>query len=131
MNWDAGLVAYEVQQVLAVVDWFDRDTDRPVGVMGWGEGGLLALYAGALDRASRVSASAATFDSRQSIWQEPIDRNVFGLLEQFGDAEIATLVAPRHLIIEAARGPGVELPGQGGAPARLAVAGVGGRRRPK
>ena len=43
-----------------------------------------------------------------------MDRNVFGLLEQFGDAEVAAMIAPRSLIIEAARGPEVTLPGGGG-----------------
>ena len=30
--------------------------------------------------------------------KQPIDRNVFGLLEQFGDAELASLIAPRTLV---------------------------------
>jgi dienelactone hydrolase len=131
-----GLIGYEVQQVLAVVDWFaadaaavgsDHSSDnrdepaatRPIGVLGWGEGGLLALYCGALDDRILSVGVSGYFDNRQSIWQEPIDRNVFGLLEQFGDAELATMIAPRHLTVEAARGPVAELPGQGGAPARL------------
>ncbi len=25
----------------------------------------------------------------KQVWQDPVDRNVFGLLEQFGDAELA------------------------------------------
>ena len=41
-----------------------------------------------------------------ALWSQPISRNVFGLLERFGDAELAALVAPRPLIIEAAVGPG-------------------------
>ncbi len=32
-------------------------------------------------------------------------RNIWGLLRKFGDAEIAGLVAPRALIIEASKGP--------------------------
>ena len=90
-----------------------------IGVMGWGEGGLLALYSAAIDSRIDVACVSGYFDSRQNIWQEPVSRNIFGLLEQFGDAEIATLVTPRTLIIEAARAPEVELPGKGGAPARL------------
>ncbi len=114
-----GLIAYELQQILAAVDWMSATADRPVGVIGWGEGGLLSPYAGALDQRIQSVGVSGYFDSRQSIWQEPIDRNVFGLLEQFGDAELASLVAPRRLIIEAARGPETVFPGQGGAPARL------------
>ena len=45
---------------------------------------------------------------------------MFGLLEQFGDAEVASLIAPRVLIVEAAKGPEYVIsPGTGGAPGRL------------
>jgi len=119
----AHVIGLELQKVLAIVDWFyaksSPDATR-VGVVGWGEGGLLALYAGALDERIRVVGVSGYFDSRQNIWQEPIDRNVFGLLEQFGDAELASLIAPRSLIIEAAKGPQVIIPpGTGGAPGRI------------
>lgn len=116
-----GLIGYEMQQVLAIVDWYagQRKADQPIGVIGWGEGGLLALYCGAVDtRIDRVCVSGY-FGSRQRIWNEPIDRNVFGLLEQFGDAELASMIAPRRLIVEVAEGPTNVLPGNGGAPAEL------------
>ena len=92
---------------------------RKIGVMGYGEGGLLALYAGALDQRIDAVAVSGYFDSRQNIWQEPIDRNVFGLLKQFGDAELMSLVTPRSIIIEACKAPELTLPSEGGAPARL------------
>jgi dienelactone hydrolase len=125
-----GLVGYEVQKVLACIDWFSkapspqpsprgRGSSAKIGIIGWGEGGLIALYAGALD--SRVDAVCVSgyFDSRNNIWQEPIDRNIFGLLEQFGDAELASMIAPRALVVEAARGPEETIPGGRGAPARV------------
>jgi hypothetical protein len=99
---------------------------RPkVGVAGYGEGGLIALYAAALD--PRISAALVSgyFDSRQRIWEEPIYRNVFGLLEEFGDAEIASLIAPRSLIVEYSPVPKVDGPPKpsagrtGAAPGRL------------
>jgi len=117
------LIGYEVQKVSAAVDGFVRESgaqDPRIGVIGWGEGGLLALYAGALDTRIGAVCVSGYFDSRQSVWQEPVYRNVFGLLEQFGDAELAGLVAPRALIVEAAGGPQVVVPpGTGGAPGRL------------
>jgi dienelactone hydrolase len=119
------LVGYEVQKILALIDAMDAqfkrrgiDTQR-YAVMGWGEGGLLALYSAALDQRIDVTCVSGYFDSRQDAWQEPVSRNVFSLLEQFGDAEIASLVAPRALIIEAARGPELELTGGAGAPIAL------------
>ncbi|HTI72518.1 MAG TPA: hypothetical protein VMF06_21260 [Candidatus Limnocylindria bacterium] len=119
------LIGYEVQKVLSAVDWYAGQTPtnavaRPVGVIGWGEGGLLALYAGAIDPRLRAVGVSGYFNNRNHVWEEPLDRNVFGLLDQFGDAEVASLVAPRALIIEAARGPEVVVSGQGGGgPARL------------
>ena len=116
------LIGYEVQKVLAAVDWCDRNREgqTKIGVFGYGEGGELALYAGALDPRIDTVGVSGYFDDRRDIWQQPIDRNVFGLLEQFGDAELAAMVAPRPLVIEASRGPEVTLSGKGGgAPARL------------
>src|SRR5439155_13685897 len=46
------LIGYELQKVLAAVDWFTKEAgkEKPkIGVIGYGEGGMLALYAGALD----------------------------------------------------------------------------------
>jgi len=116
-----GLTGYEVQEVLAAVDWMARDRTNcgKIGVMGWGEGGMIGLYASAIDPRIDATVVSGYFDSRQNIWQEPLDRNVFGLLEQFGDAELASLIAPRPLIVEASRGPEAEFPGGRGAPARI------------
>jgi dienelactone hydrolase len=117
------LIGYEVQKVLAGVDWFANEAgqqDARIGVIGWGEGGLLALHAAALDTRIDATCVSGYFDSRQNVWQEPLDRNVFGLLEQFGDAELASMIAPRALIVEAARGPEVVVPPKlGGGPGRL------------
>jgi len=117
------LIGYEVQKVLAGVDWFTKEAgqeDARVGVIGWGEGGLTALYAAALDTRIDAACVSGYFDSRQNVWREPLDRNVFGLLDQFGDAELAAMIAPRSLIVEAARGPEVVVPPKlGGGPGRL------------
>jgi len=122
------VIGYEVQKVLAGVDWFAKQRaaapphDKAIGVIGWGEGGMLALYAAALDNRIAAVSTSGYFDSRQNVWQEPLERNVFGLLEQFGDAELASMVAPRRLTIEVAMGPEyVVPPGTGGGPGRLAT----------
>ena len=102
------IIGYEVQKVLSGVDWFSKEAGpapAKIGVIGWGEGGMLALLAGALDPRIDAVCVSGYFDSRQNVWQEPIYRNVFGLLEQFGDAELAAMIAPRRLVVEAARGP--------------------------
>jgi dienelactone hydrolase len=107
------IIGYEVQKVLAAVDWFSSDAagDKlPIGVIGYGEGGLLAFYAGALDARIDAVCVSGYFQSRQQVWAEPVYRNVWNLLREFGDAEIASLVAPRSLIVEAGRGPEVSSP---------------------
>lgn len=114
------LIGYELQAVLSVTEWMNRtNPDRPVGVAGYGEGGMLALYAAAVEPTIDAAFVSGFFGPRERMWNEPIDRNVFGLLEQFGGAELATLVFPRALIIEASAGPRVILPSEGGAPAEL------------
>lgn len=115
------LIGYELQKVFSAVDWLAREGGEGarIGVAGWGEGGLLALHAAVLDERIDATAVSGYFGDRRSVWREPLDRNVFGLLQQFGDAELAAMVAPRMLIIEAAKGPELTLPSEGGAPARL------------
>jgi dienelactone hydrolase len=112
------IIGYEVQKVLAVVDQLTRESgsgdaaagDPAITVAGYGEGGLLALYAAALDPRIDATLVSGYFDSRQNLWQEPIYRNVFALLDEFGDAELASLVAPRPLVIEASAAPQVTGP---------------------
>ncbi len=111
------IIGYEVQKVLAAVDFLashrareGNASPRAIGVAGCGEGGLVALYAAALDPRIDATLVSGYFDSRQNLWQEPIYRNVFGLLDAFGDAELASLVAPRALVVEACRGPQVDGP---------------------
>jgi dienelactone hydrolase len=95
-------IGYEVQKVLAAVDWFrlQNDSQVPIGVCGYGEGGLVAFYAGALDPRIDAVLVSGYFDSRQKVWSEPIYRNVWSLLRRFGDAEVASMILPRGLIIE-------------------------------
>ena len=104
------VIGYEVQTVLAAVDWFKRKSNNgvEVGVAGYGEGGLLAFYAAATDTRIDAALVSGYFDSRQTVWSEPIYRNVWGLLREFGDAELATLIAPRGLVVEYTTVPTVD-----------------------
>lgn len=93
------LIGYELHKVFAALDALQVDGDRPIGVYGRGEGGLLALYAAAIDRRIKGVAVAGYFGPRESRWIEPADRNVFGIQTIFGDAEMARLIAPRQLFV--------------------------------
>jgi len=96
------VIGYEVQCVMAAVDWFRKQhgAGAKIGVCGYGEGGLTAFYTAALDERVASTLVSGYFDSRQKVWAEPIYRNVWGLLREFGDAEIAGLILPRGLVIE-------------------------------
>src|SRR5579871_2688500 len=105
------VIGYEVQKVLAAVDWFCREKDHSsVGVFGFGEGGLLALYAAAFDPRIRASVVSGYRGPHVSSWQEPIYRNLFGIAREWGTAQLALLVMPRHLILDCSKGP------EGGGP---------------
>lgn len=128
MAYEAGrhIIGYEVQKVLAAVDWFAASKpEAPIGVAGYGEGGLVALMAAALDERIGAALVSGYFGPREDMWQEPIYRNVWRYLSDFGDAGVAALVAPRALIVETAREPEVAGPPpetkqrRGAAPGRI------------
>ncbi len=96
------VVGYEAQTVMAAVDWLRQHHGDSVkiGLCGHAGGGLTAFYTAALDTRVDAALVSGYFDSRQRVWAEPIYRNVWGLLREFGDAEIAGLILPRPLVIE-------------------------------
>jgi len=95
------LIGYEVQKVLAAVDWACREKDHaPVAVFGYGEGGLIALYAGALDDRVAITGISGSFGPRENIADEPIYHNVWGLLTEFGDGDVLRLIFPRPVVVE-------------------------------
>ena len=114
-SYDMGrhIIGYEIQKIEAAVDWLKSQhagKKLKVGVAGYGEGGLLALYAAALNEQIDVAMVSGYFDSRQQMWQGPIYRSLFGFLKEFGDAEVASLIAPRTLIVEPSQGPNIPDP---------------------
>jgi cephalosporin-C deacetylase-like acetyl esterase len=109
------IIGYEVQKVLAAVDLYERmNTSEkrsiPIGIVGVGEGGLVAFYSAAIDPRIKSTWVSGYFGSREELWREPIYRNVWSLLVEFGDAEIASLVLPRALVIEVARATEIKGP---------------------
>lgn len=99
------IIGFEVQKVLAAIDLFEQfsSLELPIGVAGVGEGALIGLYAAALDARIDSTLVSGYFQQREDLWREPIYRNVWRLLTEFGDAELAGMVAPRRLVIEACR----------------------------
>jgi dienelactone hydrolase len=124
-------LGYEVQKVAAAVDAIRGPAatlltpDAKIGLAGYGTGGRLALLASAIDDRIDCTFVSGAFGPREQMWQEPIDGNLQGLLREFGDAELAAMIAPRDLIIEGALVPaftGPPAPRQGrsgAAPGRI------------
>jgi dienelactone hydrolase len=122
------IIGYEIQKVLNLVSWFARDLDHPpVGVIGYGEGGLIALYSGALEPRIQVTVvSGYPFDHRHKGWEEPIYRNVWSLLPEFRDEQLRYLFLNRgglfyeHSLPPKVDGPPTPRDGhRGAAPGRI------------
>ena len=134
------VIGYEVQKVLAAVDLMSqlntaKNETRPISIVGIGDGGQIALYSAALDNRLASVLVSGYFQPREGVWQEPIDRNVWRQLLEFGDAEIAGMIAPRPLVIEACAIPETEGPlpvkaGRrgGAAPGQIKTASLGAVR---
>jgi cephalosporin-C deacetylase-like acetyl esterase len=119
------IIGYEVQKVLAAVDYFSRTApSTPIHIYGRGEGGLVALYSAALDERISRTVVSGCFGPMETLWQQPIYRNVWGLLREFGGAEVARLILPRRLLIEAAHYPEVAGPPPEREPRRGAAPGA-------
>ncbi len=103
-------IGYEVQKVQSALDWLKQrcGDEAKIGVLGYAEGGLIAFYAAAVDPRIDAVLVSGYFDNRQKVWQEPVYRNVWALLQEFGDAEIATLIAPRGLVVEYSTTPKID-----------------------
>lgn len=116
------ILGYEIQKVLATVDWFARmDSTPPIGVIGYGEGGLVALYSAAVDPRIQITFASGCFAPWENTWEQPIYRNVWRLLREFGAAEVCALQSAQgKLLVEAGpwpdvKGPPPPRPGRAGA----------------
>jgi hypothetical protein len=126
------LIGYEVQKVMSAIDWLRSTSQvsgrpenqperaRPLKLIGLGEGGRSALFTAALDSRVDQLTLCGSFGPMEQLWREPIDRNVFGLLSEFGGAELLTMVAPRPVwLIQAAVANQVLNSSSGGAPGNI------------
>jgi dienelactone hydrolase len=126
--WRAGfemgrsLLGHEVQEVLNSVDAYrEAQPDVKIGLLGSGEGGLIALLAAALDSRITSVAVEGVFGPSDAQWEWPIDRTVFGLQREFGMAELAAMISG-SVCVRSSAWPEVRLTDAGGgAPGRIAA----------
>ena len=109
------VIGYEIRKIEAVLNWFEIENAKspdplPIGLIGYHEGGLLALHTAALNPRVQSTLVSGYFNDRKQVWKEPIYRNIFGQLNQLGDAELSALISPRSLVIEHATIPAITVP---------------------
>ena len=145
LSFESGrtLLGFEVQKVLAAVSALDAlshqmsdnavakmigaeigggGSSAYIGVLGSGEGGVIALRAAALDSRIRAVFLHGSFGVPKS--DEPIYRNIFGGRRMFTDAGLATLMAPRPLFVTVGGGPEIAGPPTTSGNRRVAAPGV-------
>ncbi|MFM8285918.1 MAG: alpha/beta hydrolase family protein, partial [Planctomycetaceae bacterium] len=113
-------LGFELQQARSALDLLERLIAGPppggigaapvtessgLGLIGWGEGARVALLTAACDERVRSTLASGSFAPRESTWTEPLDRNVWRLLTEFGDAELLLLSNSGSVVIEACQGP--------------------------
>jgi cephalosporin-C deacetylase-like acetyl esterase len=114
------VLGHEVAVVQSAIDSIKRlYPELPIGIVGWGEGGWIALHSAAIDKRIDVALVSGHFAPRNRVWQEPMHRNIHGLLPHYSDAPLAALVAPRKLVVDLSPGPEVVIQGNGAAPGRI------------
>jgi dienelactone hydrolase len=93
------ILGYEIQKVLAGVDWMQAQSKPEaaalVAVAGYGEGGLIARLATAVDERIKYVIPMGHGGPAEAMWAEPIYRNIWGYLREFGTAELYRLILPR------------------------------------
>ncbi len=101
------MVGWRVWDVIRTLDLLEATPGvdpRRLALMGISGGGTVALYAAALDeRVAAAVLSCSYCTLRDSIYSigHCIDNYVPGLLRDFEAADLAALIAPRGLIVEA------------------------------
>ncbi len=102
------LTGYEVCDVLSLVDALTPE--QRVMAVGFGDGGHAVLFAAALDPRIAITGVCGSFGSKQALHAQPLDREWWAYLEEFGDAELATMTAGRPLFVDPAEGFAYRLP---------------------
>lgn len=102
---------FEVEKVRAAIDALRGKSsglltaDGSISVAGVGEGGRIALFTTAIDPRIHAEFVSGAFGIEDSMWAQPLDRNLMGYARHFGDAELAAMAAPRRVFIESASLP--------------------------
>ena len=76
------ILGYEVQKVLATVDYFAKATPHlPIRVIGYGAGAIIAQCVAFIDSRITTTELFGYPDLNVPFWQQPIDRNIWSILK--------------------------------------------------
>jgi hypothetical protein len=98
------IIGFEVQKILAALDWFEEKNKSralPVGVLGYGEGALLTLYAAALDPRILAAGVSGYFRSRQQTLEGTDLQRRLGAASRIRRRGDCRTDRPRRLVVEA------------------------------
>lgn len=106
------ILGFEVQKTLAVADWIQKrfDPAAKIGVVGYGEGGFVAMLAAAVDPRLQSCYVSGYHGQPAKPWEEPLDRHLWSFTREFGFAELVTLITPRNFHYEYSAGPKFDSP---------------------
>lgn len=109
-------VGYDIERTLTSLQLLKSNfkksgQTRKIILVGTGDGAVVAQNVAAI-APELIDAVVlhGDFGPPEVVWQEPISRNVFGQLTNFGDAELASLMLPAHVVIEAGQLPDGDSP---------------------
>ena len=79
MSFEVGRTpwGYETEKALAAIDYFARQSAKPIGIWGYGEGGAIATFAAALDSRLQAVGISGYFGPREKLASQPLYRNTF------------------------------------------------------
>ncbi len=65
------IMGFEVQKMMSLVDWLKQQAgeDVRIGIAGYGEGGMIAMYSAAVDTRIDAALVSGYFKSRQVLWE--------------------------------------------------------------
>ncbi len=110
------IIGLELLKIASCIDWLESQNpdsgikDMPLGVAGYGEGGMLALYTAAIDPRVSVLLTSGYLGNTEGVWKEPIYRNLHGSLRHAGNAELLAMSAHAKVLVEYSRSPEVTNP---------------------
>lgn len=112
-NLGRHIIGYELQKIASCIDWLEMQNAGgnarvlPIGIAGYGEGGMLALFAASVERRLSAVLISGYLGNSDGIWREPIYRNLHNPLTLAGNAELLAMSSHAGIVVEYAKSPEV------------------------